>query len=145
MAREFWPPWFPVDEWFPQAAPYIEIAIDDMFLWILVLLLPFIVWDILAHRGKSCRKSFDRCADQAANTVRWRHLIGLAAFGIFAFALWNEGPWGAIIMAGILLWLAIALANRHQTLEYYRWRGIDLYKKQVMEDEERLRREYDQR
>jgi hypothetical protein len=141
MPREFWPPWFPVDEWFPQAAPYIEIAIDYLGLWLLLLVLPFIAWDLLARRGKACRQSFDRFADQAARPVRGRHLIGLAAFGIIAARL-DEDPWVAIPVAAALLWLAIALANRHETLEYFRKRGIDPYnKKQVQEHMEKVHRE----
>jgi hypothetical protein len=51
-------------------------------------------------------------------------------------------PWTAIIMFVVLLLLAIALANRHQDLEYFRERGIDPYdKQQVKEDEARLHRE----
>ena len=141
MTREFWPPWFPLDEWFPQAAPYIQMAIDFIWLWMLVPVLLFIASDILARRGTFCRQSFDRYADQAARPVRWRHLMGFAAFGIFAWRL-DEDPWLAIPVAAALVWLAIALANRHEDLEHYRSRGIDPYnKKQVKEDEASLHRE----
>ena len=50
--------------------------------------------------------------------------------------------WVAIPVAAALLWLAIALANRHESLEYFRKRGIDPYnKKQVKEHMEKVHRE----
>ena len=71
------------------------------------------------------QKEFDRFADQAARPVRWRHLIGLAGFGILALRV--DPWWYKIIMFVVLLWLALALANRHQDLTYFRERGIDPY------------------
>jgi hypothetical protein len=140
MPREFWPPGLPVDEWFAQAPPYIEIAIDYLWLWLWLLLLPFIAWDLLARRGRAFRQAFDTFADQAARPVRGRHLIGLAAAGIFLARL--DDLWVAIPVATALLWLAIALANRHETLEYFKKCGIDPYNKnQVKEHREKVHRE----
>jgi hypothetical protein len=68
-------------------------------------------------------------------------LIGLAAFGIL---LWtgNDSAWFAITMFVVLLWLAVALSRRHESLEYFRAHGVDPYnKKQVKEEDARLHRE----
>lgn len=86
-------------------------------------------------------KQFDRYADEAARPVRGRHLIGLAGFGIL---LWtgNDSPSFAITIFVVLLWLAVALSRRHESLQYFRAHGIDPYNKhQVKEEDARLHRE----
>ena len=70
------------------------------------------------------QKEFDRFADQAARPVRWRHLIGLAGFGILALRV--DPWWYGIKMFVVLLWLALAF-QPPESLKYFRERGIDPY------------------
>jgi hypothetical protein len=86
------------------------------------------------------QKQFDRYADQAAQPIRWRHMIWFGAFGNLVW--FDESPWFAISMFIALLWLVVALSRRRETLKHFRADGIDPYnKKQVEEYKARLHRE----